>query len=117
MTIVAPTVLLLLDADDVAGPAEGGEQIAAVLAVDEALQRLGARRQADEVVLLADRERGRDQVVADAALAQMDLEAVGEEGDQIAGRKSGEAIAIAARGRNDRIAAAAGAGRSRRSAG
>ena len=47
------------------------------------LQRLGPREQADEVVLVADGEHGGDQVVADAALAQMDLQAVGEEGDQL----------------------------------
>ncbi len=38
--------------------------------------------QADEVVLLAEREDGVDQVVADAGLALLDLEAVGEEGRQ-----------------------------------
>ena len=47
------------------------------------LQRLGACRQADQVVLGTDGDRGRDQVVAHAALAQMDLQAVDEEGDQL----------------------------------
>ena len=52
--------------------------------VEEALQGFGACGKAEEIVLVAYRERRRDQIVPHALLAQMHLQPVGEEGDQLA---------------------------------
>ena len=44
---------------------------------------MDAREQPDEIVLAAEREHRVDQVVADAGFALLDLEAVGEEVENI----------------------------------
>ena len=73
--------------EDVVGTSEALDEVLAVRRVDERLERLGAADEEGEVVL-GDRgagpgERGVDDVVADAAVAQVDLEAVVEEGEEV----------------------------------
>ena len=82
---VGAAVALLLDAHDVAGAAERGQQVGAVLGREEGLQRLDPGEQADQIVLLADREHGADQVVAHAGVRRCTLQPVGEEVHQLAG--------------------------------
>lgn len=67
---------------DIGGALVAGEQIGAILGRDEALQRLHPREQADQIILPAQREHRVDQVVTDAGLALLDLQAVGEEIEQ-----------------------------------
>ena len=54
----------------------------AVLSVEEGLQRPRARRHADEIII-TQREDGVDDVMADALIAEVDFEAVGEEGEEV----------------------------------
>ena len=79
-------VLLLLDGEDVGGTAIGGQQVFAVLAGQESLERLDPRGQPHEIVLAGPREHRRDQIVAHATLAQMHLEPAGEEAEQLVGK-------------------------------
>ena len=51
--------------------------------LDEGLQRADAGEQTDEIVLTAQREHRVDQIVADAGLALLDFEAIGEEFDHL----------------------------------
>ena len=51
--------------------------------VEEAGQRLDAAHDHDQIVLVAEPEDGIDQIVAGALLAELHLEAVGEEGEQV----------------------------------
>src|SRR5262249_48378379 len=76
---VLARVLLLLDADDVGGALIAGEQILAVVGVEEFAQRLDAAHDEDEVVLAFERGHGINEVVPRALLAQLYLEAVGYE--------------------------------------
>ena len=76
-------VLLLLDAQDVGGALDAGEQVLAVVAVEEFAERLDAAHDQQQVVLAFEREHGIDQIVPRALLAQLDLQAVGEEGKKI----------------------------------
>ena len=81
---VGGVVLLLLDAQDVGRALGAGEEILAVVGVEEFAERLDAADDQHEVVLAGQREHGVDEIVARALLAQLDLQAVGEEGEQIA---------------------------------
>ena len=72
-------VLLLLDADDVGRALVAGEQILAVLGVEEFAQRLDPADDEQEIVLAFQREYGIDEIVPRALLAQLHFEAVGEE--------------------------------------
>src|SRR4051812_36008768 len=65
--------------EDIRGALVAGEEVGALGRLDERLQRPDAGEQPDEVVLAAEGEDRVDQVVADAGLALLDLEAVGEE--------------------------------------
>src|SRR5262249_51779754 len=76
---IVARVLLLLDADDVGRALVAGEQILAVLHVEEFAECLDSADDEQEIVLTFEREHGVDQVVARALLAQLDLEAVGGE--------------------------------------
>ena len=80
-------VLLLLDGEDVGGALVAREQVLAVLGREELAERLDALHDEDEIVL-AEREHGVDQVVARALFAEVDFEAVGEEGEEVCRRKS-----------------------------
>ncbi len=79
---------LLLDAQDVGGAAIAGEQVLAVFGVEETAERLDAADDHEEVVLVpatseilsANRI---DEIVARALLAQLDLEPLGDESQQV----------------------------------
>ena len=62
----------------VRGAAIPGEEIGAIIRFQESLQGFDAAHQADEIVLVPEREHGVDQIVADALLAQRDFEPVSE---------------------------------------
>ena len=70
--------------EDVRGALVAGEEVRAVVGGEEGLQRADAGDEEDEVVLAAELEAGVDDVVADALAAEVDLEAVGEEGEEVA---------------------------------
>ena len=72
-------VLLLLDLEDIRRAAIADEQVCAVVGFEERLQRLDAPHEADQIVLIAEREHGIDQIVANAFLAQRDFKPVGKE--------------------------------------
>ena len=65
------------------GALVAGEEVRAVVGGEEGLQRADAGDEEDEVVLAAELEGGVDDVVADAFGAEVDLEAVGEEGEEV----------------------------------
>ena len=69
--------------EDVAGALGAGEQILAVVGVEEFAERLDAADDHQEIVLAAEREHGVDEVVSRALLAELDLQAIGEEGEKI----------------------------------
>ena len=75
-------VLLLLDADDVGRTLVAGEQVLAVLGIEEFAKRLDAADDEQEIVLAFEREHGVDQIVPRALLAELDFEAVGEKSEQ-----------------------------------
>ena len=79
--IVAASILLLLDAQDVDGALGAGEEMLAVLGVEEEPKRLDAAHDHEQIVA-AEREHGIDQIVPRALVAQMHLQPVGEEGEQ-----------------------------------
>jgi hypothetical protein len=72
--------------EDIGGALVAGEQVLAVLGGHERLERVDAREQADEIVLAAEREHSVDQVVTDTGFALLDLEAVGEEVEELSCR-------------------------------
>ena len=76
---VGLAVLLLLDAQNVRRALGAGQQILAVVGVEELAQRLDAADDQQEIVLAFEREHGIDEVVTRALLAELDLEAVLEE--------------------------------------
>ncbi len=80
-----PTVLLLFDAQDVRRAFHAGEQVRTILRVEEATQRFDTADYEQEIVLIAEAEDGVDEVVPLALIAKVDLEAVGEEGEKVAG--------------------------------
>ena len=72
-------VLLLLDADDVGRALVAGEQVLAVLGVEEFSQRLDAADDEEKIVLAFEREHRIDEIVPRALLAELHFQAVGEE--------------------------------------
>ena len=75
-------VLLLLDADDVGRALVAGEQIFAVLGVEEFSERLDAADDEKEIVLAFERKHGVDEIVPRTLLAELDFQAIGEESQQ-----------------------------------
>ena len=75
-------VLLFLGAQDVGGAAIAGEQVLAVLGVEEAPERLDPPDDHEQIVLARQREHRVDEVVPRALVAQVDFQAVGEEGEE-----------------------------------
>ena len=69
--------------EDVAGALGAGEQVLAVVGVEEFAERLDAADDHQEIVLAFEREHGIDEIVPRALLAELDLQAVGEEGKEI----------------------------------
>src|SRR5262249_25515876 len=79
---IGRAVLLLLDADDVDRTLVAGEQVLAIVGVEEFAQRLDAADDQDEIVLALEGKHGVDEVVPRALIAQLDLHPVVEEGNQ-----------------------------------
>ena len=68
---------------DVAGALGAREQVLAVVGVEELAERLDAADDHQEIVLAAEREHGIDEIVTRALVAELDFQAVGEEGKQV----------------------------------
>ena len=79
----AGAVLLFLGLEDIGGAAVAGEQARAVRAVEEAPERLDAPHDRHEIVLAGQREHRVDEIVARALVAEVDFQAVGEEGEEV----------------------------------
>src|SRR5262245_28264847 len=78
-TDILSPVLLLLDTDDVGCTLVAGEEILAIVAIEEFTQSLNAAHDEQEIILAFEREDSIDKVVPSALLAQLDLEAIGYE--------------------------------------
>ncbi len=74
--------LLLFRGEELRGALRAGEKVLALLGGDEGRQRLDAARDRQEIVG-ARRQHGVDQVVAGAHVAQVHLEAIMEEGEEV----------------------------------
>ena len=79
-----PLVLLLLDREDIGCPLRSRKQVLAVVGIQKLAQRLDAADHQQQVVLTAEREHGIDEVVTRTLVAELDLQAVREEGEKIA---------------------------------
>src|ERR1017187_235535 len=82
-TGVVRVVLLLFDAQDVGGALDPGEQVLAVVAIEEFPERRDAAHDHEQIVLAFECEHGIHKVMPRALLAQLHLEAVREEGEEI----------------------------------
>ncbi len=76
-------VLLLGLGQDVVGALEPLDQVFAVVGVEGCRQRLGPFDQQGQVVVARHGDAGVDDVVPDALVAEIDLEAVVEEGEEV----------------------------------
>ena len=72
-------VLFLLGAEDVGGAAIAGEQVLAVLGLEQFSKRLDPADDQEQIVLAWQRKYGVDEIVPRALVAQIDFQAVGEE--------------------------------------
>ena len=83
--VIRAPVLLLLDAQDVGRALVSGEQARAVIGCKEFAERLDAADDEEQVVLSFAllRENGIDEIVARALIAELDFQAVVEEGKKI----------------------------------
>ena len=77
-------VLLFLGAQDVGGAAIAGEQVLAVLGFEQFSERLDPADDHEKIVLPRQREHRVDEIVPRALFAQVDFQAVGEEGEEVA---------------------------------
>ena len=76
-------VLFLLGPQDVGGAAVADEQVLAVLAVEQFSQRLDPAHDHEQIVLARQGEHRVDEIVPRALFAQVDFQAVGEEGEEV----------------------------------
>ena len=76
-------VLLFLGAQDVGGAAVAGEQVLAVLGIEQAPERLDPAHDHEKIVLAGQGEDRVDEIVPRALVAQVDFQAVGEEGEEV----------------------------------
>ena len=76
-------VLLLLGAQDVGGAAIAGEQVLAILGVEQSPERLDAADDHQKIVLAGQREDRVDEIMPRALVAEVDFQAVGEEGEEV----------------------------------
>ena len=74
--------------EDVAGALGARQQVLAVVGIEEFSERLDAADHHQEIVLTAEREYGVDEIVPRALLAELNFQAIGEEGNQIYGAPS-----------------------------
>jgi len=82
-------VLLFLDANDVGRPLVAGKQILAIVGVKKFSERLNPANDHQQVVLALEREYRVHEIVPCALLAQLHLQAVCEEREQIRHRARG----------------------------
>ena len=80
-------VLLFLGAQDVCGAAIAGQQVLAVLGVEQLSERLDPADDHEKIVLPRQREHRIDQIVARAFFAEVDFQAIGEEGEEADGER------------------------------
>ena len=73
----------LLDAQDIRRALDAGQQIFAVVGIEEFAERLDAANDHQQIVLAFEREHGIDEIVPRALLAQLDFQTIGEEGQQV----------------------------------
>ena len=76
-------VLLFLGAQDVGGAAIAGEQVLAVLGFEQFSERLDPADDHEKIVLPRQREHRVDQIVPRAFFAEVDFQAIGEEGEEV----------------------------------
>ena len=76
-------VLLLLLAQDVVGALVARQQVGPVLGLKKGLQGPDAVDQKHQIILPAQREAGVNDIMADALGAEVHLQAVGEEGEEV----------------------------------
>ena len=79
----AGAVLLFLGAQDIGGAAIAGEEILAVVGFEKTAERFDAAHDHQEIVLAGQSEDRVDQIVARALVAEVDFQAVGEEGEEV----------------------------------
>ena len=75
-------VLLFLGPQDVGGAAIADEQVSAVLGIEQAPERLDPAHDHEKIVLTRQGEDGVDEIVPRALVAQIDFQAIGEEGEE-----------------------------------
>src|SRR6056297_4314019 len=69
--------------EDVVGPLEALQQVLTIIRVQERPERAGAVDEQGEIVIALHRKAGVDHVMAQALVAQVDLESVVEEGEEV----------------------------------
>ena len=82
VTRIGAAILFLFDLENIRGALRANQQMLAVLGFEESRQRLDAFDDQHQIVLIAEGEDSIDEIVALALLAEIDLEAVGEEGEE-----------------------------------
>ena len=75
-------VLLFLGAQDVGGAAIAGEQVLAVLGFEQFSERLDPADDHEKIILARQREHRVDEIVPRALFAEVDFQAIGEEGEE-----------------------------------
>ncbi len=75
-------ILLFLGPQDVGGAAIADEQVLAVLGVEQAPERLDPAHDHQKIVLARQGEDRVDEIMPRALFAQVDFQAVGEEGEE-----------------------------------
>ena len=76
-------VLLFLGAQDVGGAAIARKQVLAVFGFEQFSERLDPADDHEQIVLARQREHRVDEIVPRALFAQVDFQAVGEEGEEV----------------------------------
>ena len=76
-------ILLFLGSQDVGGAAIAGEQVLAVLGFEQFSERLDPADDHEQIVLPRQREHRVDEIVPRALFAEVDFQAVGEEGEEV----------------------------------
>ena len=83
VAVVGHAILLLLDAQNVGGALDAGEENLAIIGLKEFRQGLDALDDHQQIILIAKREDGVNEIMAGALLFQIDFETVGEEGEEV----------------------------------
>ena len=75
-------ILLFLGPQDVGGAAIADEQVFAILGIEQAPERLDPAHDHQKIVLARQGEDGVDEIMPRALVAQIDFQAIGEEGEE-----------------------------------